>query len=153
LYTEHRLTEKYDRSILSSVSIDHLTIPVRDYETSKRFYELALRPLGFAVLLDWPDRRRAYLGVEESPSSLWLAESYAAGSLEVSLAAEQAEMVDAFYAAALAAGGLEQDEPGVRAEHSRDYYAARVRDPDGNSVEAVYRGAAAAEGLRHPVAA
>jgi catechol 2,3-dioxygenase-like lactoylglutathione lyase family enzyme len=133
--------------------VDHLTIPVRDYEASKRFYERALRPLGFAVLLDWPDRRRAYLGVEETPSSLWLAESYAAGSLEVSLVADDPGAVDAFYAEALAAGGMAQDEPGVRPEHSREYYAARVRDPDGNSVEAVYRGAAAAEGLRHPVAA
>lgn len=133
--------------------IDHLTIPVRDYARSKRFYERALRPLGLEVLLDWPDRRRAYLGVEESPSSLWLAESHAAGSLEVSLAADEPDAVDAFYAEALAAGGLAQDEPGVRPEHSRDYYAARVRDPDGNSIEAVYRGTAAAEGLRHPVAA
>lgn len=135
------------------MTIDHLTVPVRDYEASKRFYERALRPLGFVVLLDWPDRRRAYLGIEESPSSLWLVESYAAGSLELSLAAKEAEEVDAFYAAALAAGGLAQDEPGIRPEHSCDYYAALVRDPDGNSVEAVYRGAAAAAATGRRVAA
>lgn len=133
--------------------LDHLTVPVRDYETSKRFYERALRPLGYAVLLDWPDRRRAYLGIEKSPSALWLAESYAAGTLEVSLSAEDADAVDAFYAAALSAGGVAQDEPGIRPEYSRDYYAALVRDPDGNSIEAVCRGAAAAEGIRRAVAA
>jgi catechol 2,3-dioxygenase-like lactoylglutathione lyase family enzyme len=45
------------------MEIDHLTVPVRDYEVAKRFYADALEPLGFTVLLDWHDRRRAYLGV------------------------------------------------------------------------------------------
>jgi catechol 2,3-dioxygenase-like lactoylglutathione lyase family enzyme len=126
------------------VEIDHLTVPIRDYETSKRFYERVLRPLGLEILMDWPDARRAYFGVARKPSSLWLAESPAAGSLEISISAGDADAVHAFHAAAVAAGGRPQDEPGVRPERSRTYYAARVLDPDGNSIEAVYRGAVTA---------
>jgi catechol 2,3-dioxygenase-like lactoylglutathione lyase family enzyme len=126
------------------VEIDHLTVPVRDYETSRRFYERTLGPLGFEILMDWPDGRRAYFGLPRKPSSLWLAESEAAGSLELSLAAVDADAVHAFHESAIAAGGRTQDDPGVRPERNRTYYAARVLDPDGNSIEAVYRGAVTA---------
>jgi catechol 2,3-dioxygenase-like lactoylglutathione lyase family enzyme len=149
-----RLTEKHDRSILlGRMEIDHLTVPIRDYVAGKRFYERALRPLGLAVLLDWPDRRRAYFGVAPRPSSLWLVESTAAGSLQLSLAADDPDAVDAFHEAALAAGGRTQGEPGIRPEHTRDCYAASVLDPDGNSIEAVYRGDAATSAVRRPLAA
>ena len=126
------------------MTIDHLTIPIRDYARSKRFYERALEPLGLVVLLDWPDRRRAYFGVPGAPSTLWLVESFPAGRLDISLLASDAEAVDAFYAAARAAGAERADAPGIRDDYSRDYYAARVLDPDGNSIEAVARTAAAA---------
>ena len=129
------------------MEIDHLTVPVTDYETSKRFYVRALDPLGYVVLLDWPDARRVYLGSPLRPSSLWITVSDAAGALEVALVAEGPDSVDAFHAAALAAGGRSAGEPRVRPEHSRDYYAARVLDPDGNAIEAVYRGEAAAASL------
>jgi catechol 2,3-dioxygenase-like lactoylglutathione lyase family enzyme len=135
------------------MEIDHLILPVRDYAASKRFYEWALRPLGLVLVLDWPERRRAWFGVEGSPSSLWLSESPLAGSLELCLVADDAEAVDAFHAAAVSAGGRPRWEPGVRPEFNRHYYAARVLDPDGNSIEAVYRGAAAASALQHPAAA
>lgn len=135
------------------VAVDHLTLPVRDYAASKPFYEWALRPLGLVLLLDWPDGRKAWFGVEGRPSSLWLCESRAAGSLEVTLGAEDPEAVDAFHAAALSAGARTQWEPGARPEFNRDYYAARVVDPDGNSIEAVYRGAVAASEIRHSAAA
>lgn len=75
------LTEKYGRSILSVMGIEHLIVPVRDYDRGKRFYERAVRPLGLVLLLDWPDRRRVYFGLEGEPSSLWVVESEAAGSL------------------------------------------------------------------------
>jgi catechol 2,3-dioxygenase-like lactoylglutathione lyase family enzyme len=135
------------------MAIDHLKIPVRDYGKSKHFFEQALRPLGFVVLLDWPDKRRTYLGLEREPSSLWLAESTAAGSLEVTLSAEDPDAVDAFHAAALAAGGRTEWPPSVRPEYSREYYAARVLDLDGNAIEAVYRGVAVPCALRQSEAA
>jgi catechol 2,3-dioxygenase-like lactoylglutathione lyase family enzyme len=135
------------------MAIDHVTVPVGSYEASKRFFEQALRPLGFVVLLDWIDKRRAYLGFEHEPSSLWLVESRAAGHLELTLAAADPDAVDAFHEAAVEAGGRTEWFPGVRPEFSRDYYAARVVDPDGNTIEAVYRGIARPAALREPEAA
>jgi catechol 2,3-dioxygenase-like lactoylglutathione lyase family enzyme len=93
--------------------IDHVTVPVSDYERSKAFYAEALRPLGYLVLLDWHDERRAYLGVKGRPSSLWLVETEPAGGVRVCLAAPSPE------AAAALGGGLV--------------------DPDGNAIEVVYR--------------
>jgi catechol 2,3-dioxygenase-like lactoylglutathione lyase family enzyme len=135
------------------VAIDHVILPVQDYEASKRFYERALRPLGFILMLDWRDGRRAWFGVEGSASSLWLAESDAPGTLEVCLAAEHPKAVDAFHAEALTAGGRSSWEPAIRPEFSRDYYAARIEDPDGNSIEVVCRGAIAAGVIDRSVAA
>jgi catechol 2,3-dioxygenase-like lactoylglutathione lyase family enzyme len=129
------------------MEIDHLTVPVSDYELSKAFYERTLAPLGLVVLLDWPDRRRAYFGVRGEPSSLWVVESGAAGSLDVTLGADSPDTVDWFHAAALAATAESVQEPGLRGEYNRDYYAARVLDPDGNSVEVVHRRAAVADEL------
>jgi catechol 2,3-dioxygenase-like lactoylglutathione lyase family enzyme len=130
------------------VEIDHLTIPVRDYEASKGFYARALSPLGFVVRLDWPDKRKVFFGPEHRPSSLWLAEGEAAGSVQVSLAAAGPDAVDAFHTAAVSAGARTEYAPGIRPEYDREYYAARVADPDGNSIEAVFRGA-----VRRPLAA
>jgi catechol 2,3-dioxygenase-like lactoylglutathione lyase family enzyme len=113
------------------MAIDHITVPVRDYDAAKRFYERALAPLGFVVLLDWPDKRRVYLGLEGRPSSLWLVESLSAGGLDFCLSAPDATAVEAFRAQALAAGGSTAGDP------------ARVFDLDGNSLEAVHRGDAA----------
>lgn len=135
------------------MGIDHVILPVRDYEASKRFYEWALRPLGFVLLLDWREEGRAWFGVAGSPSSLWVAESDAAGTLEVCLGAEHPEAVDAFHAEALGAGGRSSWEPGIRPEFSRDYYAARIQDPDGNSIEVVCRGETAAGAVDRSVAA
>jgi catechol 2,3-dioxygenase-like lactoylglutathione lyase family enzyme len=135
------------------VAIDHVILPVRDYEASKRFYEDALRPLGMSLLLDWRDGRRAWFGTEGTASSLWLAESDAAGTLEVCLRAQDPEAVDAFHVEAVGAGGRSSWKPGIRPEFSRDYYAARIVDPDGNSIEVVCRGEAAAGAVDRSVAA
>jgi catechol 2,3-dioxygenase-like lactoylglutathione lyase family enzyme len=135
------------------MAIDHVTVPVGNYEASKRFFEHALRPLGFVVLLDWHDKRRAYFGFEGGPSCLWLVEARIAGNLEVTLAATDADAVDAFHEAAVEAGAATEWFPGVRPEYSPGYYAARVVDPDGNTIEAVYRGIARPAALREPEAA
>ena len=117
-----------------------MILPVREYASGKRFYEATLGVLGYTLLLDWPDRRRAWFGIVGSPSSLWLKESDAAGTLEVCLAAERPEDVEGFHSQAVGVGASSTWEPGVRPEFSRDYYAARVHDPDGNSIEVVCRG-------------
>jgi catechol 2,3-dioxygenase-like lactoylglutathione lyase family enzyme len=128
-------------------------LPVRDYAAGKRFYERALRPLGLTLLLDWPDGKRAWFGLQGTASSLWLTESERAGSLEVCLGAEQPEAVEGFHAEAVGVGASSSWEPGIRAEFSRDYYAARVQDPDGNSIEVVYRGEVASGAVARSVAA
>jgi catechol 2,3-dioxygenase-like lactoylglutathione lyase family enzyme len=125
------------------MELDHLTVFVRDYDTSKSFYEEVLAPLGLVKLLDWPDERRVYFGKPGEPSSLWLVESELGGRLEVALSAEDAGAVHSFFNTAIAAGARVDWEPGVRNEYSRSYYAARVLDFDGNSLEAVFRGEAA----------
>ena len=124
------------------MQIDHITVPVHHYEVGTRFYADALRPLGFEILLDWPDRRRAYLGEPSGPSSVWVVESAAAGTLDVALALADRESVIAFHNAALAAGAKSLTEPSVRPEHHAGYYAARIADFDGNAIEAVCREAA-----------
>lgn len=124
------------------MEIDHLTVPVSDYRDAKAFYTRVLAPLGLVVLLDWPDRQRAYFGVKGEPSSLWVVESAAAGSLDVTLAADSIDVVDWFYSAAVGASADPVQEPGFRGEYNRDYYAARVLDPDGNAVEVVHRATA-----------
>ena len=129
------------------MEIDHLTVPVSDYGDGKAFYTRVLAPLGLVVLLDWPDRRRAYFGVKGEPSSLWVVESAAAGSLDVTLTAESTDEVDWFHAAALDASADSVQAPGLRGEYNRDYYAARVLDPDGNAVEVVHRTTADADRL------
>jgi len=122
------------------MEIDHLTVPVADYEDGKAFYERVLAPLGLVVLLDWPDRRRAYFGVKGEPSCIWVVESGdAAGNLDVTLTAESRDTVDWFYSAAVGATADAVQEPGCRGEYNRDYYAARVCDPDGNALEVVFR--------------
>jgi catechol 2,3-dioxygenase-like lactoylglutathione lyase family enzyme len=147
------LTKKHGRSIFCCVEIDHLIVPVSDYEAGKRFYERALAPLGFSLSLDWPDQHRAYFGLPGEPSSLWLVESPAAGSLVLSLPAQGTNGVVGFHAAAVAAGASAQRGPAVDRERSSYHYAACVLDPDGNALEVVYRGAARAAAQQPSLAA
>jgi catechol 2,3-dioxygenase-like lactoylglutathione lyase family enzyme len=135
------------------MSIHHVTVPVRDYAESKRFYERALEPLGMCLLLDWPAGRKAWFGARTEPSSLWLCESEAAGTLELTLGTGDSGSVESFHAAALAAGARSEWEPGIRPEFNRHYYAARVRDLDGNSLEAMCDRVVAADAVDEPVAA
>jgi catechol 2,3-dioxygenase-like lactoylglutathione lyase family enzyme len=119
--------------------IDHVTIGARDYGAAKRFYELALRPLGFAVVLDWPDGGRVCLALAGEASSLWVVRESDPGRAAVSLAAPDRSAVDSFHAAALAAGGRTVSPPGPRPEYTARTYAAEVLDPDANRIEAVCR--------------
>jgi catechol 2,3-dioxygenase-like lactoylglutathione lyase family enzyme len=123
--------------VRSAHGIDHLTITVADYGAAKRFYQAALGPLGFSVLFDWPDGARAHLGIASESSSLWLAEGRTPSRIALSFAADCRESVEAFYAAALAAGGRALSIPAFRPEYTPSTYTAAVHDPDGNVVEAV----------------
>ncbi|MCC2785058.1 MULTISPECIES: VOC family protein [Eggerthella] len=117
--------------------IDHVSIKVKDVEQAKAFYEAALAPLGYARGIEYPGGMQ--LLVEGEPGDVWVAplpEGAEAVPTHVALRAADAAAVDAFYEAALAAGGTDNGAPGPRDYHP-GYYAAFVYDPEGNNIEAV----------------
>jgi catechol 2,3-dioxygenase-like lactoylglutathione lyase family enzyme len=119
--------------------IDHVSIAVRDLAASTRFYESLLATVGYAKLVTRADT----VGFGKRYPEFWLnhrpgMQRVAADSgAHVCLRARSAEAVDAFHAAALANGAANDGAPGHRPEYSDGYYAAFVRDPDGNRIEAV----------------
>ena len=117
--------------------IDHVSIKVKDVEQAKEFYEAALAPLGYARGIEYPGGMQ--LLVEGEPGDVWVAplpEGAEAVPTHVAPRAADAAAVDAFYEAALAAGGTDNGAPGPRDYHP-GYYAAFVLDPEGNNIEAV----------------
>lgn len=119
--------------------IDHVTVGVSDLARSRAFYTRALLPLGFSDLGGMRDLPVVFFGLEEA-SDFAISTAYTTGApVHVAFAADRREQVDAFHAAALAAGGRDNGAPGLRPQYSDDYYAAFVIDPDGHNVEAVQR--------------
>jgi catechol 2,3-dioxygenase-like lactoylglutathione lyase family enzyme len=116
--------------------LDHVGFGVSDYPRSKAFYEQALVPLGMTLLLE-PVGQAAGFGKDGKPSFWIEARGPVVQGVHVAFATEDRATVDAFHAAALAAGGTDNGAPGVRAIYHPDYYGAYVLDPDGNNVEAV----------------
>ena len=119
--------------------IDHVSIAVRDLAQSTRFYDSVLGTLGYAKL----EVRPATVGFGKKYSEFWLnarpriAPPSDDGGAHVCLRAATPSAVDAFHAAALATGGTSDGAPGLRPQHGDGYYAAFIRDPDGNRIEAV----------------
>ena len=121
--------------------IDHITFGVSDFGRSTAFYTAALKPLGVKRLFDAPLEHSggvASTGYGDTRPFFWLAEENATqGKLHIAFAAAHPGMVDAFYAAALAAGGTNNGPPGPRPHYHPGYYGAFVLDPDGHNIEAV----------------
>ncbi len=119
--------------------IDHVSIAVRDLDAAVRFYEAVLARIGYAKLEVRP--KTAAFG--KRYSELWLnhrPEMFAVqpdSGTHLCLRAPTPAAVDAFHAMALAAGGASDGAPGLRPHHGQGYYAAFIRDPDGNRIEAV----------------
>ena len=117
--------------------IDHLKLHVADPARSRAFYEQALAPLGYRVLLDHP----ASVGMGAKRPDFFIAPAEGAPKpVHVAFRADSEYDVDAFHAAALAAGGTDNGGPGPRPHYHQNYYSAFVLDADGNNVEAVYHG-------------
>jgi catechol 2,3-dioxygenase-like lactoylglutathione lyase family enzyme len=116
--------------------LDHVGLRVRDVAASRRFYEAALAPLGFAVVMEVPGVPGAGFGLTRQPV-FWINPGRSSGPVHVAFHAADRDRVDAFHAAALGAGGADNGAPGLRAHYHPAYYAAFVLDPDGNNVEAV----------------
>ena len=117
---------------------DHVSIGVADIARSKKFYDAALKPLGFSLLSDG----ESSLGYGDKGVQLWLGATTKPvkadpdSGLHFCFAAKDRAAVDAFHAAALNAGGRDNGKPGVRADYGPKYYAAFAIDPDGYRVEA-----------------
>ena len=119
--------------------IDHVSVAVRDVAAAVDFYEAVLAPLGFAKL----DGRATSVGFGKRYPEFWINQRASLAPIapdsgaHIALRAASAEAVEAFHAAALAAGGACDGPPGLRPQHGEGYYAAFIRDPDGNRIEAV----------------
>jgi catechol 2,3-dioxygenase-like lactoylglutathione lyase family enzyme len=117
------------------VALDHLTVPVKDLKSARAFYQAALGPLGMRINLDYPS---AFGMGSKSENIFWLArDRHAAGGGHYALRVENPEEVDAFHAAALQAGGKDNGAPGPRPDYGPGYYAAFVKDREGNNIEVV----------------
>jgi catechol 2,3-dioxygenase-like lactoylglutathione lyase family enzyme len=122
--------------------IDHTGVTVSDFVTSKAFYEAALRPIGYALLLEFPAAVTGHsdvAGFGEPPKpDFWInLGTPNRPALHVAFRVNRRALVDAFYRAALAAGGRDNGAPGLRPHYHQDYYGAFVLDPDGHNIEVV----------------
>ena len=119
--------------------IDHISVGVSNLERSARFYESTLASLGLSRLVTRPRT----IGFGKSYPEFWI--NFRPGltpvapesGVHICLRAKSTADVDAFHAAALAAGGRSDGAPGLRPHDRVRYYAAFVIDPDGNRIEAV----------------
>jgi catechol 2,3-dioxygenase-like lactoylglutathione lyase family enzyme len=121
------------------IMLDHVGFAVADYARSKAFYEKALAPLGFTLLLEFSGAAAGF-GKDDGGRPGFFIEAHGEpvrGRLHIALKAESRAQVDAFYGAAIEAGGIDNGAPGVRAVYHPDYYGGYVLDPDGNNIEAV----------------
>jgi catechol 2,3-dioxygenase-like lactoylglutathione lyase family enzyme len=113
----------------------HVAVNVTDLEAAKRFYLGALEPLGYRVVYE-EDGVVAYLA-DAHGLDFGIARRDPVGGAHVAFECGERSLVDEFHSAALAAGGTDNGEPGVRPQYDASYYAAYVLDGDGNNIEAV----------------
>jgi catechol 2,3-dioxygenase-like lactoylglutathione lyase family enzyme len=115
--------------------IDHTGVAVSNMRRSKAFYATALAPLGYSILMEY--EQFAGFGVDPKPD-FWIGEGAPnVPPIHVAFRADSRPQVDAFYKAAIAAGGRDNGAPGLREHYHPNYYGAFVLDPDGHNIEAV----------------
>ena len=119
--------------------IDHISVAVRDLARAAHFYEVVLGAIGYAKL----EMRPATVGFGKKYAEFWLNLRPTMSPIDadcgahIGLRVRTRALVDSFHAAALAAGGTSDGAPGLRPQHGEGYYAAFIRDPYGNRIEAV----------------
>lgn len=122
--------------------LDHIGFSVSNMKVSRIFYEMALKPLGIAPVMEvtpeMTGTSESHVGFGAGRPFFWIGTGgkVSAGT-HVAFAAESRRIVDEFYAAAMAAGGRDNGKPGLRPHYHENYYGAFVLDPDGNNIEAV----------------
>jgi catechol 2,3-dioxygenase-like lactoylglutathione lyase family enzyme len=122
--------------------LDHIGFAVSDLARAPSFYDAALAPIGIGLVISVSAEEtggQAHLGYgSEGRPYFWIGEGTAlTGALHVAFTAKDRSAVDAFHRAALAAGGVDDGAPGLRAHYHPNYYGAFVIDPDGHNIEAV----------------
>lgn len=127
--------------------LDHISLRVQDFPRALAFYKAALAPIGYEVAMEFP----GYVGLgERGQPDLWITVTdMTVLPTHIAFRTDRPR-VDAFHAAALAAGGADNGAPGLRADYHPHYYAAYVTDPEGNNIEVVCHDP---PGLRKPVTA
>jgi catechol 2,3-dioxygenase-like lactoylglutathione lyase family enzyme len=122
--------------------IDHLGMSVSDYERAKAFYARALAPLDYSLIMEVTAEQTGHgaaagFGAGGKPD-FWIGGEGAMNKpVHVAISAKDRATVDAFYKAAMAAGGRDNGPPGLRPHYHANYYGAFVLDPDGHNIEAV----------------
>lgn len=121
---------------------DHLGYDISNLEKSKDFYVAALKPLGISIIMELTPEMTGGnyhgYGMGVDRPQFWIGVGHkAATGVHVAFAAKTRSDVDAFYTAAMAAGGKDNGAPGLRPHYHENYYGAFVLDPDGHNVEAV----------------
>jgi catechol 2,3-dioxygenase-like lactoylglutathione lyase family enzyme len=121
--------------------IDHTGLKVSNPKTSRAFYDKALAPLGYRVMMEIPKEHTGGIvvlgyGVPPKPD-FWVSEGAPKDRVHLAFRAANRKQVDDFYAAALAAGGKDNGGPGPRPHYHEHYYGCFVLDPDGHNIEAV----------------
>jgi catechol 2,3-dioxygenase-like lactoylglutathione lyase family enzyme len=120
--------------------IDHVSVAVRDLGKAEPFYAALLTPLGMRKLREWPSEA---IGFGKKYPEFWINRRAAMtrvaedSGVHICLRATDVRAVEDFHAAALKAGGTSDGPPGLRTHYHASYYAAFIRDPDGNRIEAV----------------
>lgn len=122
--------------------LDHVGIPVSDFARAKAFYAQALAPLGIGPVMEvGPEQTgncsAAGFGSDGNPYFWFGDDGKPSQHTHVAFVADSRAKVDAFYAAAIAAGGRDNGAPGLRPHYHENYYGAFVLDPDGHNIEAV----------------
>ena len=126
------------RDVPMSNVADRPVIRVSNFLLSKNFYARALAPLGYSLTTDFPALGMASFGIGSS-SDIWIKGGGVEQKLRAAFSANDADVVDDFFDAALDAGGNMVEKPGARPDRGPGYYAAAVLDPDGYTIEAVFR--------------
>src|SRR5436190_21094686 len=122
--------------------IDHMGFSVSDYERSKAFYAEALAPLGYSLIMEVTQEQTGHdpaagFGADGKPD-FWIGGEGALNKpVHVAILARDRAAVDAFYKAAIAAGGRGDGPPGIRAHYHPNYFGALLLDPAGPHREAV----------------
>lgn len=117
---------------------DHVKFGVSDFAASKAFFLKALEPLGVAVVSEGVPSYGIELSASDEVSLCLYQTEEKPAHLHLAFQAASRQQVDAFYHAALEAGGKDNGAPGLRPQYQGRYYAAFVIGPDGHNIEAVY---------------